>query len=332
MVKYTASCNLFARRVYAVCEKGHEKMKPDSRKTNLKGAANMETRSPFGLSAAAALAFLGLTAAAENFPLGTYVYRGSVMNYKHEVCSSADRLTVQAVAANGNVLASCRVTDPVATSGVNFVLEVPVTTEASSKSAAIGDELTCVVRSAAGQTGVSTLAMPAVAAANAITNLNVVGASATSFTKEGEGGETVLVSDDYLAGLAPWMRRYGKSEYDPFEDWDGDGASNYDEYKAGTNPFDPSDRLRITAFAPGRDVATLLSFEYAGGHLYALDSTPSLTNLTWMAEPFGTAPGEAARQKSVSMPGNEYEDVGVMTLYLAPAADTPSMFYTIRAE
>jgi hypothetical protein len=32
------------------------------------------------------------------------------------------------------------------------------------------------------------------------------------------------------------------------------------------------------------------------------------------------------------MPGNEYEDVGVMTLYLAPAADTPSMFYTIRAE
>ena len=38
----------------------------------------------------AAFAILALAATAENFPLGTYVYRGSVMNYKHEVCSSAD--------------------------------------------------------------------------------------------------------------------------------------------------------------------------------------------------------------------------------------------------
>ena len=32
-----------------------------------------------------------IVASADNFPLGAYIYRGSVMNYKHEVSSSADR-------------------------------------------------------------------------------------------------------------------------------------------------------------------------------------------------------------------------------------------------
>ena len=288
-------------------------------------------RFSIGSLLAALVAFAAPGAAAENFPLGTYIYRGSVLDFRHEVCKAAHKLTVQAIDTNGNILASCRVTDPAVTSGVNFVLEVPVSSSASSKSAAIGDELRCVVTSGGGRTGVSTAAMPPVAAANAITNLNLVSASATAYTKEG-GGESVLVADDYLAGLAPWMRRYGKSEYDPFADWDGDGVSNYGEYKAGTNPFDPSDRLRITEFAPGRDTDTIISFEYAGGHLYTLESSLSLTNQAWMAERFSLDPAASARQSTVSIPGREDDSVGVMTIYLAPAADSPSMFYTLRAE
>ena len=285
----------------------------------------MKMRTLTGIIALAATA----TATGANFPLGTYIYTGSVLNYKNELCSSTDRLTVQAVATNGTVLASSRVTDPVVSSGVNFVLEVPVSTEASAKSAAVGDVLTCVVVSDGGLTNVSPQPMPPVAAANAITNLNVVSASATAFPYA--DGKTVLVSDDYLAGLAPWMQAYGKSAYDAAADWDGDGASNYAEYKAGTNPFDPSDRLRITDFKFRQD-STLLCFEYAGGHLYALDSSKTLTNKTWMVESFRAGSPTAVPQKSVSMPGTEEEDVGVMTLYLAPASSEPSMFYTIRAE
>ena len=93
----------------------------------------------------------------ENFPLGTYIYTGSVINYKHEICTSADRLTIQAVTMNGVVLASSKVVDPAASSGVNFCLEVPVSTIASAKSAAIGDALNCVVISEGGVTNVSTL-------------------------------------------------------------------------------------------------------------------------------------------------------------------------------
>ncbi len=266
-----------------------------------------------------------------NFPLGTYVYKGSVLNYRHEVCSAADNLIVQAVTTNGDVLASCRVVDPVVSSGVNFKLEVPVASRSSSKSAAVGDELTCVVRSEEGQTSVSTKPMPPVAAANAITNLNIVSASSTSFPSgDGKGG-MVLVADDYLAGIAPYMEACGKTTYEPSADWDGDGVSNYGEYLAGTNPFDESDRLRITAFSRDPD-ASLLSFEYAGGHLYAVDASATLTNLTWSTAPFRVESKTAAEQKAVYMEGTEYEDIGEMTIYLVPASDSPSMFYTIRAE
>ena len=106
-------------------------------------------RQSLGIAAMVVAVSLLQSRADLNFPLGTYVYRGSVMNYRHEVYSSGNGLTVEAVATNGTVLASCRVTDPVS-SGVNYVLEVPVSSQASAKSAAIGDELTCVVRSDGG--------------------------------------------------------------------------------------------------------------------------------------------------------------------------------------
>ena len=270
-----------------------------------------------------------LSSFGENFPLGTYIYAGSVMNYKHEVCTSADRLTVQAVAADGTVLASGKVVDPAASSGVNYRLEVPVSTEASAKSAVIGDELNCVILSAGGTTNVSTRALPPVARANAIARVDLVNASSTAFD-DGKGG-SLLVANDYLEGIAPYMEYYGKDSYDPTADWDGDGISNYGEYKAGTNPFDPSDRLRITDFKVGTD-DYLITFEYAGGHLYAVDSTPSLTNKAWKAASFRPDSAAKSEQKEIWFPGNESEDIGTTTLYLAPAAGSPSMFYTIRAE
>ena len=45
------------------------------------------------------------------------------------------------------------------------------------------------------------------------------------------------------------MAAYGHSEYSAADDWDGDSMTNYEEYVAGTNPFDPSDYLRVTSFS-----------------------------------------------------------------------------------
>lgn len=271
---------------------------------------------------------LAATALGVNFPLGTYVYTGSVLDFRHEALTSDAGATIQAVASNGTVLASSRIVDPVESTGVNFVLEVPVSSEASGKSAAIGDSLSLVLVTSGGATNVSTRALPPVSAANAITNLTVVSASATSFPC---GDGTVLVADDYLAGIAPFMQAEGKSAYDPAADWDGDGASNYEEYKAGTNPFDPSDRLRITEFRL-RDDSTLLRFEYAGGHVYAIDTSASLTNKAWAAASFAVGAPGAAEQQTFWVKGNEYEDIGETAVYLAPASSSPSMFYALRAE
>ena len=82
---------------------------------------------------------------------------------------------------------------------------------------------------------------------------------------------------------------------------------------------------------PGGEMA-LLKFEYAGGHLYALDSRPSLTEGARKGESFRVDSPAAAGQPTFFMPGNEYEDIGEATIYVVPAASEPSMFYTIRAE
>ena len=74
----------------------------------------------------AALACASLAAAAlgVNFPLGTYVYTGSALDYRHEALTSDAGALIQAVASNGTVLASSRIVDPVESTGVNFVLDI----------------------------------------------------------------------------------------------------------------------------------------------------------------------------------------------------------------
>lgn len=280
------------------------------------------TATVLALSATAALA------GPVNIPTGTCIYSGSILNYKHEVMCAADELSVQAVDSSGNVLASCRVVDPAGPDGVNYILEVPVSTVSSAKSAAIGDSLTCVLLSASGVTNVSPMPLPVVFAANAITNVNIVSAGVTQYSY---GDGSVPVADDYVAGLLPLMKyQAGTTEYNAAADWDGDGVSNYDEYVAGTNPFDASDFLRIT----GVDIRSgkhVITFEYAGGHLYTLKSSLSLTN-SWGRTSFSVSGADGKQVAAFSAEGDEETGIGTATIYLAPAADSASVFYRIGVE
>lgn len=264
-------------------------------------------------------------AAEPNIPLGTYVYAGTVVNYRNEAMTSADGVSVQAVATNGAVLAVASVVDP-DTAGVNFRLEVPVSTSASGKSAAIGDAPRCVVVSPRGTRGAATEAFPPIVSASAVTNCVVVWSDAASFTSP-DGAETVLVPEDYIEGISYLMAFSGKTAYDPFADWDGDGAVNYAEYVAGTNPFDASDFLRVTAFSASKDAA-VVSFEYVGGHLYGLKAARSLSSPEWAAAKF--AADERSARQSTLYGGDE--DVGLATLYVTPVADEPGMFFKVEAK
>lgn len=74
---------------------------------------------------------------AVSFPIGTYVYAGTLNRYDNRAMTAEDEMTIEAVSTNGNILAVATVTDPDG-EGVNFRLEVPVATSATATTAAGG--------------------------------------------------------------------------------------------------------------------------------------------------------------------------------------------------
>ena len=274
------------------------------------------------------VAVAALTAVAEpNFPLGTYVYAGTAMNFRNEVLTSADEVSIQAVADDGTVLAVAPVVDAPTVNGVNFRLEVPVASIASSKSAAIGDAPRCVIVTASGSRGAATEKFPPILCASAVTNCIVVWSEAATFTNA-DTSAVAIVPQEYLDNIAPLMEMEGHPVYEPWSDWDGDGACNYAEYTAGTNPFCPGDYLRITAFA-ATPAKAIVSFEYVGGHLYALKSAKSLSNPEWATTEFKTSES-ASGQKALYAAGEE--DVGEATLYVTPVSEEPQMFFKVEVK
>ena len=281
---------------------------------------------------AAALAFAAGAARAEpNFPLGTWVYEGSVMDYRNEVLGADSGLVIQAVSTNGTVMSVCTVVDADG-NGTNFRLEVPVSTRATGKSAAVGDELNCVVVSPTGARSASTGPFPPVAGAMGVTNCVVKYVAATEFAY-GEDG-TVLVPDEYLSAIASWMDAAGHAEYDPAADWDGDGVDNYSEFIHGTNPFDKTDFLDLKLVS-ATDEGHVFSFEYVGGHLYALQSVENLISPAWADMPFSSTLDKeepfpsSTRTRALFGTG---DDVGRAYLLTVPAFESPEVFYRIEVK
>jgi hypothetical protein len=73
---------------------------------------------------------------------------------------------------------------------------------------------------------------------------------------------------------------FSQTGINPDADSDGDGASNYSEYLAGTNPTNAADFLRITSttFSPG-GTNTSLTWSSTPSRLYSIQKTLSLTNI-----------------------------------------------------
>jgi hypothetical protein len=92
-------------------------------------------------------------------------------------------------------------------------------------------------------------------------------------------------------GLADaWERQnFGNLGQSAGGDSDGDGASNLNEYLAGTNPNDPSDFLRITYIARG-DVMpdfTTLRWTSKPTHYYTIQARPTLDISTSWVDSIG---------------------------------------------
>ena len=279
-------------------------------------------------SLAMAVALAGavpFAAVAANFPVGTHLIKGTLKDWQNKVLTSSAAVTVQAVSTNGSVIASTKVADPTA-DGCNFLLQIPLSSKATESTAAVGDTLNCVLVQ---ESGLSLAVNPLpVGDANTVSNVCLTFVNMKSYTKD---GETVSVPMEYIDAIAPWMEAYGKEgDYDPFADYDDDGASNYAEYRAGTNPFDETDKLAITAYAAPQNAPHALSFEYVGGHVYGVATTRSLTNPEWTTQPVKKSETDA--EQAQVMPSADEEDVGMTTIYVVPAEGATSQFFKVEAK
>ena len=263
--------------------------------------------------------------AAVNFPLGTHLIKGTLKDWQNKVLTSSAAVTIQAVETNGTVLASTKVADPTA-DGYNFLLQIPLSSTATDSTAAIGDTLNCVLVQ---ESGLSLAASPlTVGDANAVSSVCLELINMKSYTKD---GETVNVPMEYVDTIAAWMEAYEiAGEYDPFADYDHDGVSNYDEYRAGTNPFDATDRLTITSYVAPQNALHTICFEYVGGHIYGVTTTRSLTNPQWALQKVKKPETDADHEQV--MPSSVEDDVGIATIYVVPAEGATQQFFKLEAK
>ena len=264
-------------------------------------------------------------AVAANFPVGTHLIKGTLKDWQNKVLTSSAAVTIQAVATNGTVIASTKVANPTE-DGYNFLLQIPLSSTATDSTAAISNTLNCVLVQ---ESGLSLAATPLVVGdANAVSSVCLELINMKSYTN---GTNTANVPAEYVETIAAWMEAYGiEGGYDPFADYDGDGLSNYGEYRAGTNPFDDTDRLAITDYAAPKDALHTISFEYVGGHIYGVATTLSLTNPAWATQPVKKSETDAAHEQV--MPSAEEEEVGVTTIYVVPAEGATSQFFKLEAK
>ena len=288
---------------------------------------------PFGLLVAALLfAMPGFRVLAQQ-AVNPFTYLGRVTDATHAAFDTDRVATLYAYNASGELLAKAT-TSFRPHSRYNFRLQIPLSSPVVPGYSATGAILTITVDDGA-KVWTGVLVDPGRAAGTAVgepggvREVNIV----LGEDSDGDGIDDALRQrlEQAWEDSDFWDPDAG---FDPRVDHDGDGVSTIDEAYAGTNPFNASDVLRITAFAvnaatAGSDTFHRLVFPTTVGRAYTI-RTANTPEGPWNDAAFFLAPSDAAPVNVLAIPS--VAEAAVRTVYLLPASDKDAAFFRVRAE
>ena len=256
----------------------------------------------------------------ESVSLPPFVVTGRVIDYDGAGLKSAE----VRVRKGETLLARGNVGTFDADTPCNYAVSVPMSSKDIPTAAYVGDRLTLEV-DVGSATYSSTNVSIAAAKPGRTLKLNLCAATCTN--PHG-------VSDRYLRDISWDLEDMGLTmdDYDPNADYDGDGVSNYAEYMAGTDAFDPSDAgLKILSWKPVEDNPDVMEATFLPGRSRAYSAQrASATNGVSVFEqrPHQLEPQKGATARNYLITGDEEPQVRAIYLYKEGA----SSLYRLRLE
>ena len=249
----------------------------------------------------------------------SYSFVGRITDASH-VAFDSDRVATFTVAATNGTLLARSTTFYRDDTTRNYALMIPVASSEVNGYALQGEQVLVSVLDNAGRTWTAVINPATIGTPGTVSVVDIVLAE----DLDGDG-----IDDNLFAELeAGWE---GTSAYDPDAtydpskfDSDGDGISDLDEALLGTNPFNADDVLAIQSFTAS---PMSLTFNAVGGHTYAVESSPSLTDdANWQPVPIATDPAAKSSSRTLyTVPTSAKSTTTTPTLYLFPTS-SPAFF------
>lgn len=268
-------------------------------------------------------ALSGRAAVVQPVELLPFAFAGRIVDYAHIVYRDDLVVEVRVKAKDGTLLAktTTRMIDGTA---YNYAVTIPLASQAIAGHVKVGDTVVFEFVDPEGRvfTGLVPADNAKIGNPGERARVDVILASDAN----GDG-----VADEYVESLEYMMWLKGIASYDANADDDKDGQTNYQEYVAGTNPFDPTDRFSVREMAVENGMEGYIAFRILvnQGRDYVVETTASLDakSVEWMKTQFSVAdPAAALQGKIVTGP---YE-TGYRTIYVKK--DGPQRFWKLKVE